>query len=369
MEITIAERLRPYSHLPGTSMLLPGSSYCVEVFPTLLRFFQLTNKEPILLGEFKFKLKGPVDQFTVFNDLEKGAIFVSGKIDEGWFRYHLISAIQGDAVRLIVDKAPLDGVFIEINGLNRLLKSKEFLDFFKERVVFEPFIIPSCDRLSLGNHKGQDLEMIARRFDLTEILPLVHRLGQSVPVITPSPLSLDGGTLSLLEACRNSFVNERPEKGEKRWINFLKGCFSRTLVPQLEDKYYQGLTSSSSIVSSHDSPLILLTEGARLIRQLFVQQHGSELAILPYLFPSLHCGRLINVSLNCGGKLSLEWTKKTIRRLILLSGKDQECEVKFRSDVRSFRLREVNQKKGERVETKTPLFFKKNECYFFDNFL
>lgn len=366
MRVTIAERLRPFCHVPGTSTILPGWGYQVQIFPCLIRIYDLKKSLPLLLAELSLDLKGPIQQFTICNDLEKGRITVSGKTSEGWMRYHLISALQYEGIRLLVERAPLSGFPIRENGEHHLLNDKEWLDLLEQGASFEPYQLPACSRLSLGNHKAQDWELIKRRFDLTEILPLIHRLGQMIPVMKTT--NLKEGTLSLLEDCRYSFSFDRPEKGEEKWRHFLLGCFNNMLVPQLEDDNYQGLIKSQPLVSLDISPLIILSEGAFLIQDLFIQQKEESLFILPYLLPSLPSGRLLGVPLSGGGLLSLEWTKKTIRRLILYAGQDQELLLKFRSDVKNYRLRQHNKEKGERKKCGDPLFLKKNCHYLFDNF-
>lgn len=366
MRISIAERLRPFCHLPGTSAILPGRGCQVQIFPCLIRIYDLKKSLPLLLTELNLNLKGPVEQFTICNDLERGCIAVSGKTADGWIRYHLVSAQGPQGVRLFVERAPDEGLIIEEDGEKHLLRNKEWLDLLEIGVPFEPYQMPSCDRLSLGSNKAQDWELIKRRFNLTEILPLVHRLGQLIPPMTlTSPLQ---GTLHLLEDCRESFMTEKPEKGQERWVHFLLGCFNSLLVPQLKDDNYQGLVSLKPLVSLDVSPLVILSDGARLIRKLFFQQEKHLLFILPYLFPSLPAGRLLDVPLDGGGRISLEWTKKTIRRLILYAGQDQECAFKFRSDVRSYRIRQHIKDKGERKSVHSSLLLTKNCHYLLDNF-
>lgn len=368
MHISIAERLRPFCHLPGTATILPGLGFHIQIFPCLIRISHLHSSQPYLLTELKLNIKGLVEQFTIFNDLEKGRITVSGKTVDGWLRYHLVSSLQNKGVRLLVEKAPNKVLMVEDGSHQHSLSEKGELNLFRqnENEIFEPYRVPLCDRLSLGNHKAQDWELIKRRCDLTEILPLVHRLGQLVPFVE-APNSLEG-TLSLLEDCRESFVNERPEKGERTWHRFLMGCFNQLLVPQLKDVNHQGLIDSQLSLSYNLSPLILLSEGSSLIRKLFIQQENDQLAILPYLLPSLHCGRLLQAPLEGGGWISIEWTKKRVRRLVIYSEKDQELAMKFRSDVRSYRLRQTEQDKGVRVACRDSLHVKQNEFYLFDNF-
>lgn len=121
MKISIAQRLRPFSHRPGASCLVPGTAWQVTAFPTLLQFYHLQTgeeREEVLSGE---------KNFTLTQDLERGEVRVGR---------HVIQ----------LGKLP-----------------------------------SSIERLSLGSHKALDWEMRSRRVDLRDILPVWFRLGQMVP--------------------------------------------------------------------------------------------------------------------------------------------------------------------------------------------
>jgi len=378
MLISIAERLRPFSHLPGTSTILPGCGYEVQIFPCLVRFYHLQEAVPVLLTELTFDLKGPIQQFTLCNDLEKGRLTISGITMEGWMRYHFISGQSKEWVCLLVDRAPVNGFPVSQGDKRYVLRDKEWLilrisvgdmlleDRTMQTHSFEPYQVPPCERLSLGSHKAQEWELIKRRFNLTEILPLVHRVGQLVP--SQGTLNSSEGTLSLLYACQESLTHDKPEIGEKKWSHFLLGCFNSLLVPQLEERNYQGLVPFQGRIECSLSPLVILSEGSRLIRALFVRQRDHSLSILPYLLPCFSSGRLLDVPLEGGGSISLEWTKKTIRRLILYAGRDEELSLTFRSHVRDYLLRQHAKETGERKNCRSVLSLKKHCHYFLDNF-
>ncbi|MFI0434301.1 MAG: hypothetical protein ACH350_01060 [Parachlamydiaceae bacterium] len=366
MHISISERLRPFCHLPGTSTILCGSGYQVQIFPCLIRVFDLKRSRPFLLFELKLLLKGPVEEFTLFNDLEKGRITVSGRTIQGWIRYHIIGSTRNQGFRLLVEKGGSGGMTVEEKGRSYVLQDKEWVDFFQQQQNNELYHPPRCERLSLGNHKAQDWELMKRRFDLTEFLPLLHRLGQLVPVIEEK--NRNQGTLSLLNECRESLASDHPEKSEKIWLRFLRGSFHGLLVPQLEDCEFQGIVDSYPQGLEDVSPLLLLSLTSCFIRQFFIRETGQEVSILPHLFPSLHCGRLLNASLANKGEVSLEWTKKTIRRMVLSVQEDQECLLRFPSNVRSYRIRRNTKDKGERVSCKALVDLKANCEYWLDNF-
>lgn len=120
-------------------------------------------------------------------------------------------------------------------------------------------------------------------------------------------------------------------------------------------------------IELHHSPLLLLTRGAQLIKQMLVDVRGGTVDILPCLIPELHAGRYCNVRLGLIGKLDLEWSKKQARRLIFHSAREQKLSFNFQKDLKSFRLRSLNSTAatvktcGEAIDFGVGL-------YFLDNF-
>ncbi|MBS0615937.1 MAG: hypothetical protein JSR58_05240 [Verrucomicrobia bacterium] len=125
MKISIAQRLRPFSRLPGTSCLVPGTAWQVTAFPTQLKFHNL------LTDEEREESIAATESFTLTQDLERGEVVISGK------KY--------------------------------------------KHVVKLGSLPASIERLSLGSHKTLDWDMSRRRLDLSDILPVWFRLGQMVP--------------------------------------------------------------------------------------------------------------------------------------------------------------------------------------------
>ncbi len=367
MFFLIRERFRPFSHVPGASTPLPGSCYGVQVFPCLIRLYSLQSALPSLLEEIALDLRGPIDPFTVTNDLEKGRITVTGGSKEGWFCYHLISDQTGRSLSLAVERAPVAGMRITSQSESFILQKGERFVFFSREDLFAPYFPPvPGERLSLGNHKKQEGEAMQRRLDLAELFPFWHRLGQLLPS-SPLPLKKEG-SLALLEACHQTLLDREPVKTEECFRQLIRVGFRSLWMPCLEDSFYQGILPQALLENLEVSPLLLLTEGSRLIRRLFFSEEEGAIEVLPHLLPSLHCGRLTEAPLPGGGTMSLEWTKKTIRRLILYSAEEQEVQLLFRSSVRSYRLRQSRQEKGERKQNGSSLLLQKNCYYAFDNF-
>lgn len=215
MQIVIAQRLRPFSHRPGTVCLVPFTFWQVQVFPTLLKFYHLMTGEK---KEQRLNWKGPVLDFTVELDLEKGVVWVYGHTEDGYRRH-----------------------VIELPREN---------------------IPQPMERLSLGMHKALDWELVCRRRDLREIFPLWVRLGQMVPAAE--------GSFQLFRSFDKLEV-------VKAYTKFFMTRFEGLLMPRLEDSDHQGITAEGKVTGS---PLALLIDGARHIRSLFFDD-WSFLPCLP----------------------------------------------------------------------------------------
>ncbi len=325
MEIKIAARLRPFSHEPGISCLLPGSTTEVTVYPALL-----------CIGGKKIPLavRGPMPEFTVMQDLEQGCIRVWGKTADGFLRYRL------DGKALTVERGSLT-----IDG--------------QLGIATEPL---SSERLSLGSHKLQEWEQLARRRDLREILPLWLRLGQMTPV---EPRKERGGTLSLLDGCAEALDSGRPERVVPEFLQLFEAGFHGLLVPHLEDRKHLGLGLPS--LSQPASALALLTEGAALIRSLVIASTVSEIALLPCMPPEFFCGRYLNAA-TPWGTIDLEWTKKAVRQVCLRATKTGDAAFRFPRSVRRFRLRTSRQDRGIELTVDKPIPVIAGALYWLDRF-
>lgn len=360
MQLKISNRLRPFSHKPSAHFLIPGTSFSAQFYPCLIKLFQFLPYQikPQLFEEIELAIQGPVEQWTVCQDLLRKKIFIWGQAKEGWFHFSLSSQLV-----IHVLKAPDDG-FIFNQGMQTLvLKSGDSFSILNSLPSFSYSNSLSC--LSLGINRLQDWCRIKKTGDLAEIFPFWHYLGQLTPTLD-TPRSFETGILSLLKECEDNQLNGKPEEGYKKWKNLFQAGFDNFLVPRLMDTDYQGLIKST--IQESVSPLVLLTKGSVNINHLFIRMQSQTLHILPHLLPQFHSGRLLNVHLNDIGVISIEWTKKTIRRMIFHSFADQLLPICIHSKVHSVRLRERLPSKGQRISCFDEISFKKNSDYFFDNF-
>jgi hypothetical protein len=276
MNIKIAERLRPFSLIPGAACVIPGSCSVLEAFPTLLR---------ISGHEWKMPLTGPVAGFTMQQDLEKNCVYVFGKAKEGYFRLRIQASDSG--FQITSEKGPLKSAHIDAEVP------------FVSKLLFE--------RLSLGNHKSQDWDQVQRRSDLKEILPILFCLGQKIPPIPHQPLT---GT-------------------------FFKAAFRNLLVPRLIDDQHQGFVSDESAAGN---PFFLIQQGAKMIRELFFRQTERRLAFLPNLPIPFDSGRMLGLQALGIGEIDLEWSKKLLRRVVIRAAASGEVLFELQNEIKSFRV-------------------------------
>lgn len=320
MKIKIAERLRPFSFVPGAACVIPGTCAVLEAFPTLLRIDE---------REMKLPLTGPVSGFMLQQDLEKHCVYVFGRAKEGYFRLRIFASDAGFHIE--AEKGPIES---------------ELLSAEIPFVPNAPF-----ERLSLGNHKAQDWDQVLRRSDLKEILPVLFCLGQKIPHIPPQPLT---GTARLLE-----WPKERKLLAPAI-ESFVKAAFKNILVPRLVDDQHQGISPDEK---AGGNPFFLVQEGMQRIRALFFKQNERRLALLPALPIPFDAGRMLGLKAPGVGEIDLEWSKKTLRRVILHADMPGDVLFELPTEIKTFR---VNKKR--KLKRDEPLLLEPGKTYHLDRF-
>lgn len=310
MKITVAERFRPFTKSMGSYALVPFTNIAAEVFPALIRFHDLDDGTK---KELSLPINGPVRDFTLFQDLEKGRLQV--------FADHQRYQIEERQGKVVFD----DG--------------SDIVEIFSCR-SFRP---TSIARLALGNHKKQDAEMIRRRKDLTEILPLLYRIGNMVP-----DGDVKGPALDLLE--------------NERFLDFYLASIKGLFVPKLYDDLFQGIIPT--IPGSYS--IALLKRAAEHIAELFFRESGNELYFLPATVKGIHCGRFIGLA--CSRfNLDMEWRSKKLRCVLFRAAVDQEYMIKA-PPFKSCRLRTSPKEKGFLIDLQKPFVTEANQTYLLDRF-
>jgi hypothetical protein len=221
------------------------------------------------------------------------------------------------------------------------------------------------ERLCFGCHKKQEWEEIRKRCDMREIFPFWLRLGS---LLTLAPRQgEDLGIFTLLKRCRDACDSQRPETIAAAFQKLFLAGFGHLCVPRSTDEEYHGILPLDA-AASEDSPLYLLTEGAALIRSLFVRSSEKEISLLKHLPPEFFSGRMLHVACMPYGVLDLEWSKKTIRRVHFHAMQDAELLFHFSPTIRRCRVRQRVGEKGEPLLRGDSLVIKSGSHYLLDRF-
>lgn len=167
MHIEVQKRLKPFDHVPGRFLPLPGSCFSLQVFPALISIYDLRNSEKKCISEIKTSIKGPIKCFTVELDLEKGSILVFGESLEGYFRYRISKCLNEDSLIFEVEKTKgFLLAFQETFGDLKVFKENEteFL-ISKNKQKLDVFKPSSHEKLFLGINKALDINKILSRCD------------------------------------------------------------------------------------------------------------------------------------------------------------------------------------------------------------
>ena len=365
MLIDIAERLRPFTHLPGNFHVLPGSSLRLQIFPTFIAVEDISEAIPVTLSNLKINILSKLKEFTVQQDLEKGRIVVWGRQNVGFLRY-TIQALKGAFGVIFCIEKGVDVHFSSEGSWDLLPLSDKKNSFFlgpktKELLKLDFYRPPILERLSLGNHKSQDWSSIYRRGKMEEIFPLWHRLGQQVLLDKVKNQEKS----SFFEPFRYAIEHREKKQIIPFFLNLFLENFDFMLTPRLVDTDHRG---NFTHLNLKGSPLSLLTEGQAIIRSLFIHEDEAAINILPFLPEEFHCGRLINIACGKSGVLCMEWNKKALRSMTFHAKENQVVTFNISQSKTKCRIRTSYQDKGKAFISSEPVEIKANQSYWFDNF-
>lgn len=342
MYIKIARKLQLFSHTPGISCLLPRTLVRISFFPTCL---QVEGLEPI-----HFSLTGPVKEFTVEVDVEKDLLRVFGQAQEGFFRYLLFA--ENNSLVFYLEKGPLPFPLKEKKVLLSLSQVQRQ---------------PSQEKLSLGSHRKADWELLCRRLDLREILPFWLLFGQILPSLSAEKIPEEGNYL-LLAQLRETIARSDKNRIETALLSLFQAGFSGIFLPQLSDPRFLGLSPAVAGSAHSFSSFSLLEQSAQLIRSLFFRERERKFYLLPCVPPSLHCGRYLSLMTSEGDRLDLEWSKKLLRRALIVPGATREVELHLQASLDTYRCRRDLRSQGEMRKRGEPLLLTQGETLYLDRF-
>jgi len=307
----IREKLIPYSHLPGTKCLVPCSDWIVEVFPALLRIAQHGD---VLIG-----VTGPLEQFLVQMDLERDCVWVTGHALEGFYCFSLKANNEG--LWLMLHRAPKEGLVVQ----NQRLGLKERLLLARGGKIHSS---SSYERVSFGSNKKQDWDLVCRRNDAREMMPLLFLAGQKVP------------SSQVVSIQRNMKMFFR----------------SGILMPDIAGLQHLGIFPQHNLSAD---PMAMLHSCYRTIRENLFREEESSLHILPEI-NEIPVGRAhLRASF---GAVFLEWSQAVVKKMVIEPFCDFEKKFVFSKEVASFRMHD------KRFLNEAVIACKAKEAILFDRF-
>lgn len=333
MKIAISDRLRSFSHKAGHHVIVPGTLVAIQVFPTELIWISSQGVQSALVLD----LKGPMDPFTVEQDLDAKLVRIYGQSQSGYFRM-CVKVERTGVLTLYFEKTPKEGISTIYQG-----KPQRFLsgDLFPLCLV-EGADLLSEEQLFLGLDKQKEWERMRDRKDLREILPLWHALGNTIP--------REKEEHKFFPALKEAIDKKQRQKVYDLLLLTYLAHFSAGLFPRKEDTEKQGIPPL--VESAKD----LLPQGSMIIRSLFFQEKEDGLHFLPCLPSQFVCGKMIHVQTQIGPIIDLEWTKHRLRRVRILVKHEQEICLHFPSEIKTFRIRRSHKDRGQIVSASAQAF-------------
>lgn len=358
MRITIAQRLKPFSHTPGTVLLIPKTTWEATIFPTKLVFRSLSDLQAKPF-ELAFSFQGPWKDFTLMQDLEKQRVEVFGQSKGGFVRYFI--QVKEGRLGIYFEKTPGHSCFFSDQTIK--VSAKEWLEL--PLPVEQNFQEPAQERLFLGVDKAQDWDLIQRRSDLKEIFPLWLKLASQIPKIKEVKNKI--GALQLIDECQEIIKNKDKKMLYQAFLNLFQAGFEGILSPRSRDVHYWGLIPNLD-KPIDQSPLAILHEGSHLIRSLFFEEDDNHFQLLPCLPIEFDSGRFTGIQTKQGDILHLEWSKKLLQKVIITAKETRSIKFSLQSALKNYRLRRTLSDRGLKVQKNDSLQLEAGKMLYLDRF-
>lgn len=294
--ITIAHRLKPFSHTPGISCLIPHSFYALKAYPTKLIIFSTIHTKEVFT--YNLPLVGPSKDWTVSLDLEKNKVRVSGHFQSG---YSLIEIYAKEDTLHIRSKKGLSCIDDHITMKDTVFKQED--------------IAPT--RLFLGANKKQEIEPMRLRSDIREFLPVLYRLSYLLPLKETVTC-----THPLVDKLKSAIASHQTEEINQIFQEIYLGCFSSFFIPQYEDPNFLGIKESNYSPPHEEFPIDLLYAMKEIISSLFIQCSEDCIKLLPALPYKCVIGRLTGFIQN-GMNISYLFKGKQVKIATIISAEEK----------------------------------------------
>lgn len=355
MKISIFQKKILYSLKPGVSFLLPRTSFKVTLFPTRIEYEDLETDAKAVIT---WVTEGAVKSFKAELNLEKEQIEVSGKAPKGFYRF-IVKEEKG-SILFLCQRGPEKGFKISLTNNEESSKTQDNILLPKHSIpVFSSICVmaTTAEKMSFGVHKALDVHKIEERKDLKEVIPIWFSLYQK---IYSGKKSHREGLAKLLD------FPEEKKALERVFDDLFEAGFS-TFVPRLTDAF-QGYLDQDETILQNASPLILLKEIGKKIRELFFVQEKAHFYLLPKLLQPFLCGRLLGIECTGYGKIDLEWSKRKLKKVIFYPDTLKTIHIYPSKEIKHFRFRRSFKDKGQKIFPGDPIIITDKKPLFFDRF-
>ncbi|MBM3193354.1 MAG: hypothetical protein FJZ59_03880 [Chlamydiae bacterium] len=309
--------------------MIPKSNWGIEAYPREIRFF--FEEKSISL---ELDLSAPIKEFTLQLDLEKDVVRVFGRAKEGYFHFEIFH----EGKKIVTTLKRGHSIPYSFAGKKGVLERHQFLEIETER-AFEDY---QLERLSLGVTKKLDWEMVIRRGELKEILPILFFLGQKVD----SDLSDSSFSIDSIQS-------------------FIKAHFDFMLVPKRSVEKRIGTTEKD--LPEHIKFSAILYKCYEHIRSFFLKEEKGAVFIFPNLPKEFIYGKLVGLKTS-KAIIDIEWTKRRVRKVRVVATGSGVLEIKWPKDIDSFRLKNRPHEKGKMVSSSDDIILSPGQIYYLDKF-
>jgi hypothetical protein len=348
-----------FSENPGSKSFVPLTDWEVEAFPTLL---MLKNAKDNRLFHLHFNFNGPVSQFKMFLNLEKDLILVQGfDPHQQFFRYQIQKKEQ--SIEIVFKKGiNLDQIHFDINCPLEVQTEKKTI---KIKIPdLRSMEAVSREILLLGMHKKQDIDLMLRRNDPKEILPLWFQLAQ----LLPTCVDHSQGLCHLIDRMNHHIHLKEKPLFARDLQYFIPASFTSFLMPRLNDENHTGIEKKEKFEVVHADKIALITKGKKILRSLFLDQKNDAIEILPCLPISFSSGHCMDWVIEDRGLLSFAWSNHHLKKISFAANKDFDLLLHLPHGIKEFRMRKERSDKGIKIHAQEKISVKAGEEYFFDRF-
>jgi hypothetical protein len=331
--ISIKDRFKPYFQGAHETCMVPKSPWTLEAFPQEF-IFKHGDKSHVL----KLNLQETTEFFQLEQDLEKDLIKIYSQSKSGYFQFEIF---HKDQFIHVVFKRGKE-ISIEFQGKELILKKGDLVSF----EAGPSFSTDHIERLSFGMNKKMDWQLVKKRNDLKEILPILFFLGQKIePSLNPEGLIHPSDVV--------------------QFKHFLRSYFHHMLVPRRGSDRREGIFSE--LLPANFPLEKLLRFGYESIRLWLIQEDEAEISLLKSLPKEFVSGRVTGLKTRLAS-FDIEWNKGKIFKVKVTGLKDGLLNLSWPKYVDSFRLRHNLKERGRFISLDQEIVISPQKVYYLDKF-